>query len=67
MNKAGIRTIGAILLLAAAGFFIYGQTLPNNPPDLIAGGAIVIAALPVCVVLGLVLFFGSFLIKGRDR
>jgi len=65
--RKATRTIGIMLLLAAGGFVIYGETLDNNPPDLIVGGVIMLIGMTACLLVGATLLFGSFLLpKDRD-
>ena len=66
--QLGANNRHRILLLATAGFVIYGQTLPNNPPDLIVGGVVVLVGMTACFLVGGVLFLGSFLLpKDHDE
>ncbi len=60
-----MRTLAIILLLAGVGFLIYGAMTPNNPPDLIVSGAILMIALPVCFGVGLLLLLISLLAPKR--
>jgi ABC-type proline/glycine betaine transport system permease subunit len=62
-----MRTVAILLLLAGAGFAIYGAMTPNNPPDLIVSGAILMVALPVCFGIGLLLLLISFLAPKRPE
>jgi hypothetical protein len=63
-----MRTLGIIILLATVGFLIYGTLLPNNPPDLIIGGVVVLIGMSVCALIGGVLFLGSFIVQlHRER
>jgi hypothetical protein len=64
--RASCRIAGVAFLLASAGFVIYGMTLPNNPPDLIIGGVVVMVGMSACFLIGGVLFVGSFLLP-EDR
>ena len=45
--------IALVFFVGAAGFMIYGATLPNNPPDLIAGGIIAAVGFVACFAIGI--------------
>jgi len=60
-----MRIVAVIFLLVGFGFVIYGAGTPNNPPDLIKTGALMMIALPVCFGVGLLLLLISFLLPKR--